>query len=191
MVDFFLLILPLLPLATSQSSTFEPPPSSQGTSSTLSPQEHWSNLLGDSLWFYDVQRAGVLPSDYRIPWRNDSTLQDGSDIGRNLSGGHFDAGDYLKTTLPYCWTLTSLSWGAITYGSAYDTANQTSYLSETLQWGLDWLMEAHQEPNPDDENDLGSLVVMVGEPSRDNNYWGGDQNIPHPRPSYRVNASNT
>lgn len=28
----------------------------------------------------------------RVPWRNDSVLNDGADVGRNLSGGFFDAG---------------------------------------------------------------------------------------------------
>lgn len=126
-----------------------------------------------------------------MKWRDGSTLQDGSDINRNLSGGSFDAGDYLKTSLPFCWTLTSISWGAITFGQGYDLSNQTDYLDQMLRWNLDWLMQAHIEPDPNKEGDLGQLVVMVGEPSRDNNYWGGDQDIPEPRPAYRVNASHT
>lgn len=32
-----------------------------------------------------------------------------------------------------------------------------------------------------------TLYVLVGNDARDNNYWGGDQHIPTPRPAYQVN----
>jgi endoglucanase len=65
------------------------------------------------------------------------------------------------------------------YGTAFQTANQTAYLDSTLRWGLDWLIKAHPSPNV--------LYVHVGDDERDNDYWGGDQSIPTPRPAYQVN----
>ena len=35
----------------------------------------------------------------------------------------------------------SLCWGATDFGKGYDLANQTTYLDDTLRWGLDWLMK--------------------------------------------------
>lgn len=29
---------------------------------------HWANLLNVSMWFYEAQRSGRLPSDNRVSW---------------------------------------------------------------------------------------------------------------------------
>lgn len=29
---------------------------------------HYTALLNDSLWFFEAQRSGKLPSDNRVPW---------------------------------------------------------------------------------------------------------------------------
>jgi endoglucanase len=95
-------ILPLLFFPTSYaqlspSPTYQPPEAAQGTqSSTSQPNQQWSNVLGDSLWFYDAQRSGRLNEGAygnRVEWRNDSALEDGSDWGIDLTGGFYDAGD--------------------------------------------------------------------------------------------------
>lgn len=103
--------------------------------------------------------------------------------------------DYVKATFPLVrsivliraclsrlsqsWALNSICWGALEYAAGYQAANQTAYLDSTLRWGLDWLIKAHPSNN--------TLYVYVGDSERDNNYWGGDQNIPTPRPAYQVN----
>ncbi|KAF9516184.1 glycoside hydrolase family 9 protein [Hydnum rufescens UP504] len=122
----------------------------------------------------DAQRSGNLPSSNRVSWRNSSAL------GDVPPGGYYDAGDYVKFTYPLTYTLTSICWGAIDFGKGYDLANQTAYLDSMLRWGLDWLIAAHPDNN--------TLIVQVGDPSIDNNYWGGDQNIPTPRPSYQIDS---
>jgi endoglucanase len=63
-------------------------PSTQGSN----PNSQWSTLLGNLLYFYEAQRSGRLPTTNRVSWRNDSALDDGSDVGLDLSGGYYDAG---------------------------------------------------------------------------------------------------
>ncbi|KAL7282221.1 hypothetical protein ACG7TL_003690 [Trametes sanguinea] len=160
---------------------YEPPDPSAGTqpSNGTAPNSQWSTLLGNLLYFYDEQRSGKLPSNERVSWRNDSALDDGSDVGLDLSGGYYDAGDYVKYTFPLSYTLMSICWGALDSGRAYDLANQTAYLDDMLRWGLDWLVKAHPSPN--------TLFVQVGDGNLDNAYWGGDRSIPGPRTSYQIN----
>jgi endoglucanase len=98
-------VLPILTLAQlTPSPTYSPPSATAGlTSSTSTPNAQWSNVLGNSLWFYDAQRSGKLDQGTygnRVSWRNDSALQDGSDWGLDLTGGWYDAGDYIKATFP-------------------------------------------------------------------------------------------
>ncbi|KAI9001336.1 family 9 glycosyl hydrolase [Trametes punicea] len=181
------LALPLvtLPQVIAQLSLpeppYTPPDPSAGTqpSNGTAPSPQWSTLLGNLLYFYDEQRSGKLPSNERVSWRNDSALDDGSDVGLDLSGGYYDAGDYVKYTFPLSFTLMSICWGALDAGQGYELANQTAYLDDMLRWGLNWLIKAHPAPN--------TLFVQVGDGNLDNAYWGGDRTIPTPRPSYQIN----
>jgi len=43
-----------------------------------------------ALLFFEAQRSGKLPADNLIPWRGDSELNDGKDVGRDLTGGWHD-----------------------------------------------------------------------------------------------------
>jgi hypothetical protein len=55
----------------------------------------YATILGDSLLFYEAQRSGnlsTMPGGNRIPWRGDQLLDDGSDVGLDLSGGYYEAG---------------------------------------------------------------------------------------------------
>ena len=166
---------------------YQPPPASSGAVSQQSnltdgvnPQ--YANLLGNALWFYEAQRSGALPANNRVSWRNNSGENDGSLNGTDLSGGYYDAGDYIKATYPFCWTLSSIAWSALSFGSAYARTSQDAYLDSTLRWGLDWLSKAHSDEN--------TLWVLVGNPTVDDQYWGGDLNIPGPRPSYSITRQN-
>lgn len=173
-----------------------PPSASYGTEVTngTSPNSQWSSLLGSLLYFYDQQRSGALsqpPSsnsslpggDYanRVAWRNDTLPNDGQDVGLDLSGGYFDAGDYVKATYPLAWSWFSIAWSALAYGSGFDAASQSAYLDTQLRWGLDWMIRAHPSPN--------TLAVFVGNSSSDAAYWGGDQDIPTDRPTYLINET--
>ncbi|KAI7879812.1 glycoside hydrolase [Lichtheimia hyalospora FSU 10163] len=139
-------------------------------------------LCNKNLWFYEAQRSGKLPSDNRVPWRHDSALNDGRDNDVNLTGGYYDAGNYMKFTVPLAHTLTLISWGAIEWSEGYEKANQTRYLHDMLRWGTDWLIKAH----PSDS----VLFVQVADGDIDNDYWGPDTGIATPRPSYYVDYDN-
>ncbi|KAJ7179258.1 glycoside hydrolase family 9 protein [Mycena filopes] len=151
----------------------------QPSSSSTTPNPHWSTLLGNLIYFYDAQRSGPLPSTNRVSWRNSSALDDGKDVGLDLSGGYYDAGDFIKATFPLSFTLMSICWSGMDFGKGYDMANQTAYLDSMLRYGLDWLIKAHPAPS--------TLYVLVGSTDLDDAYWGGDQNIPTNRPSYSIN----
>jgi endoglucanase len=85
-------VLAQLPLP---SPSFLPPPAVSGAVPSVQdsiPNSQWSTLLGNLLYFYEAQRSGRLPSTKRVSWRNDSAVDDGSDVRLDLSGGYYDAG---------------------------------------------------------------------------------------------------
>ncbi|KAI1316438.1 hypothetical protein EDD11_010001 [Mortierella claussenii] len=145
------------------------------------PDSEYVKLLDYTLLFYEAQRSGKLPTDQRVTWRKDAVLDDGKDAGVDLSGGYFDAGDYLKFIFPLTFAMSETCWGALEFWDGYVLANQTHYLDQMVRWGMDWLIKAHPNNN--------TLFVQVGIDSVDNNYWGPDTSIPRPRPSFQVNST--
>ena len=61
---------------------------------------NYGEALQKSIYFYEAQQSGNLPAWNRVPWRADSTVNDGADVGLDLSGGWYDAGDHVKFGLP-------------------------------------------------------------------------------------------
>ncbi|KAG6911710.1 hypothetical protein DXG01_007960 [Tephrocybe rancida] len=126
LVLIYLVVVPIQAQLTLPYPPYIPPNLADGalqtSGQTKLPNPQWSNLLGNLLYFYEAQRSGNLPSWNRVSWRNSSTVNDGKDVGLDLSGGYFDAG-------------------------GYDATNQTAYLDDMLRWGLDWLMKAHSSNN--------------------------------------------
>jgi len=70
------------------SPPYLPPNASLGAVPSLGgyPNRQWMNLLGDLLYFYEAQRSGNIPSSTRVSWRNSSALDDGKDVGLDLTG---------------------------------------------------------------------------------------------------------
>lgn len=50
----------------------------------------YGEALRLSVLFYDAQRSGPLPDGHPVEWRGDSGLDDGADVGHNLTGGWYD-----------------------------------------------------------------------------------------------------
>ncbi len=147
---------------------------------------NYAEALQKSLYFYDAQRSGKLPENFRVRWRGDSALTDGSDVGRDLAGGFYDAGDHVKFGLPLAFSMTTLAWGGIEYPDAYVDTEQMPYLMETLRWGADYLMKCHVR-NPD-----GSTLAFygqVGNGGADHAYWGRAESMTMARPSYKIDAA--
>lgn len=72
---------------------------------------NYDKVLELSLLFYEAQRSGYLPPDNRIPWRQNSALNDSTPTGDDLTGGYYD-GRYFKEVLNvfkskccYLWLL--------------------------------------------------------------------------------------
>lgn len=89
-----------------------PPPAASGAVSSTSnkPNTQWSTLLGNLIYFYEAQRSGKLPSTNRVTWRNSSALNDGSDIGKDLTGGYYDAGGMFSIVLTACCGMGTQSY---------------------------------------------------------------------------------
>lgn len=145
---------------------------------------NYGEALQKSILFYDLQRSGDLPDDFRSNWRGDSCLNDGSDAGLDLSGGFLDAGDNVKFNLPMSYTCTMLSWSVIEDYDSYEESGQLQYILDNIRWGNDYFIKCHPEANV--------YYYQVGDGNADHSFWGSAEVVEAQmnRPSYKVDLNN-
>ncbi len=151
------------------------------TSASAAPDFNYAEALQKSMFFYQAQASGDLPDNYPVSWRGDSGLQDGSDVGVDLTGGWYDAGDHVKFGFPMAFTTTMLAWGAVESPTGYTKAGQLDELKGNLRWVNDYFVKAHTAPN--------ELYVQVGGGEADHKWWGPAEVMTMARPAYKITAS--
>lgn len=147
-------------------------------------QFNYGEALQKSIMFYDLQRSGKLPDNFRCNWRGDSCLNDGKDNGLDLSGGFLDAGDNVKFNLPMSYTTALLAWSVYENRDAYEESGQLQYILDNIRWGNDYFIKCHPEPNV--------YYYQVGDGNADHSWWGPVECVEAQmsRPSYKVDLSN-
>ena len=123
----------------------------------------YHDALGKTLLFFDAQRAGKLPTDFIINWRQSATLQDSVDDA-DLTGGFFDAAGTMKYTFPLAHSITLLAWSVIEFQESY--GNHLDHVKDIIKHGIDWLMEA----NP--SNAQNKIYAVVGNQTYEDTFWG-------------------
>ena len=126
----------------------------------ISAATNYGEALQKSLFFYEVQQAGVLPDWNEVSWRADSMETD------FIPGGWFDAGDHFKFTLTIAYTATVLAWGLYEYGDAVEKAGLGEKYKNNLKWALDYIAEADQG---------GKIVGTIGKDGFDHTWWGSPE----------------
>lgn len=143
---------------------------------------NYGEALQKSIMFYEFQRSGVLPDNIRNNWRGDSALSDGADVGLDLTGGWYDAGDHVKFNLPMAYSQTMLAWSVYEAEDAFANSGQLDYILDEIKWVSDYLMRCHPSPNV--------FYYQVGNGNTDHSWWGPAEVMQMDRPSYKVDLSN-
>ncbi|MEU6023152.1 glycoside hydrolase family 9 protein [Micromonospora sp. NPDC047134] len=157
------------------------PTSGDASTSAAAPAFNYAEALQKSLLFYEAQQSGKLPDWNRVSWRGDSALRDGSDVGIDLTGGWYDAGDHVKFGFPMAFTTTMLAWGAVEYRSGYAASGQLTHLLNNLRFVNDYFVKANPAPNV--------LYGQVGKGDDDHKWWGPAEVMQMARPAYKIDAS--
>ena len=138
------------PQPSSNCSSLTPPKTTNAatakatTSSPPYPGKYdYAQVLKLSILFYEAQRSGKLPWNNRVPWRKDSALNDRGENGEDLSGGWYDASDYVKFGFPMASSATVLAWGLIEYKKAYEASGQYDLMLDNIKWIMDYFIKAH------------------------------------------------
>lgn len=142
---------------------------------------NYGEALQKSIMFYEFQRSGDLPADKRDNWRDDSGMKDGSDVGVDLTGGWYDAGDHVKFNLPMSYTSAMLAWSLYEDKDAYDKSGQTKYIIDGIKWANDYFIKCN--PTAD------VYYYQVGDGGKDHSWWGPAEVMQMERPSFKVDSS--
>ncbi|MEV6816876.1 glycoside hydrolase family 9 protein, partial [Micromonospora sp. NPDC051296] len=142
---------------------------------------NYAEALQKSLLFYEAQQSGRLPDWNRVSWRGASALRDGADVGLDLTGGWYDAGDHVKFGFPMAFSATMLAWGAVEYRAGYTASGQLTHLLNNLRYVNDYFIKAHPSANV--------LYGQVGKGDDDHKWWGPAEVMPMARPAYKIDAS--
>ena len=142
---------------------------------------NYAEAVQKSLYFYNCQKLGKLPTNNIVPWRGDSATNDGSDNGIDLSGGYSDAGDHVKFGLPMASSMTLLAWGGIDNATGYQKSGQAKALLDVVRWGTDYLIKSHPSDNV--------FYGQVGTGSADHAFWGPPEVMTMARPSFALTTT--
>ncbi|KAK4572040.1 hypothetical protein RGQ29_030449 [Quercus rubra] len=136
----------------------------------------YGDALSKSILFFEGQRSGKLPPNQRMTWRKDSALRDGFDIGVDLVGGYYDAGDNVKFNFPMAFSTTTLAWSVLEFGNFM--GSDLSNALDAIKWATDYFLKATSIP--------GFVYAQVGDPYADHNCWERPEDMDTPRTSYAV-----
>ncbi|UXH77904.1 glycoside hydrolase family 9 protein [Roseateles amylovorans] len=151
------------------------------TKAAAAPAYNYAEALQKAILFYEAQQSGKKPDWNRVSWRGDSRLTDGSDVGLDLTGGWYDAGDHVKFGFPAASTATQLAWGALEFEAGHKDAGQHDALLRNLRWINDYFIKAHPSANV--------FYGQVGNGSTDHSWWGPVEVYPKEAPAYKIDAT--
>ncbi len=145
---------------------------------------NYAEALQKSIYFYECQQSGSLPSWNRVMWRGPSCIHDGGSVEHDLTGGWYDAGDNVKFNFPMAYSVTMLAWGVKEYRDAYQSSGQLTAILNTIQFAARYLVKCHTAPN--------ELYGQVGNGGTDHAFWGPAESVEYymSRPAYKIDAAN-
>ena len=101
---------------------------------------NYAEALQKSMFFYEVQQAGILPEWNNVQWRADSMVKEDGTPSDIVDGGWFDAGDHYKFTLTNAYSASVMAWGYLQYRDAVDKAGLGELVRNNIQWGMDYVL---------------------------------------------------
>ncbi|MDE7225613.1 MAG: glycoside hydrolase family 9 protein, partial [Ruminococcus sp.] len=134
-------------------------------SGTAAGDYNYAEALQKSMFFYEVQQAGVLPEWNSVSWRADSMVDEDGNETDVVAGGWFDAGDHFKFTLTNAYSASIMAWGYIQYKDALEKAGLAETYKNNVKWAMDFVKNCDRG-----DKVIGTIGDFTGG-STDHNIW--------------------
>lgn len=139
---------------------------------------NYVDAFAKSILFYEANWCGPDAGNNRIKWRGPCHVEDGKDVGLDLTGGFHDCGDHVKFGLPQCNSASTLAWGYYEFQDVFIEKGQDEYMLNIIKNFCDYFMRCF----PDKE----TFYYQVGDGDIDHEYWGPPELQRDERPTYYV-----
>ena len=137
---------------------------------------NYVDAFAKSILFYEANWCGPDAGDNRIRWRGPCHIEDGKDVGLDLTGGFHDCGDHVKFGLPQCASASTLGWAYYEFKDVFIEKGQDEYMLNILKHFTDYFMKCFQNKN--------TFYYQLGEGEADHAYWGPPELQTYDRPTY-------
>ncbi len=142
------------------------------------PKFNYVDAFAKSILFYEANWCGPDAGNNRIKWRGPCHIEDGKDVGLDLTGGFHDCGDHVKFGLPQCASASTLAWAYYEFSDVFIEKGQDEYMLNILKHFCDYFMKCYPEKN--------KFYYQVGDGDVDHQYWGPPELQSYDRPAYYV-----
>jgi endoglucanase len=139
---------------------------------------NYTDAFAKSILFYESSWCGPDAGDNRIKWRGPCHVNDGADVGLDLTGGFHDCGDHVKFGLPQTYAASTLAWAYYEFKETFVAKGQDGYMLNILKHFTDYFIKCF----PDDT----TFYYQVGNGDTDHSYWGPPELQTTERPTYYV-----
>lgn len=139
---------------------------------------NYVDAFAKSILFYEASWCGPDAGNNRIKWRGPCHIEDGKDVGLDLTGGFHDCGDHVKFGLPQCYAASALAWNYYEFKDVFVDKGQDKYMLNILRHFTDYFLKCF--PNKT------TFYYQFGEGNTDHAYWGPPELQTYNRPTYFV-----
>jgi endoglucanase len=139
---------------------------------------NYTDAFAKSILFYEANWCGPDAGNNRLKWRGPCHVNDGSDVGLDLTGGFHDCGDHVKFGLPQTYAASTLAWAYYEYKDVFAAKGQDGYILNIVKHFTDYFMKCFA-------NDT-TFYYQIGNGDTDHSYWGPPEMQPTARPAYYV-----
>lgn len=144
---------------------------------------NYTDAFAKSILFYEANWCGEDAGNNRLKWRGPCHVDDGSDVGMDLSGGFHDCGDHVKFGLPQTYSASTLGWAYYEFKDTFIEKGQDEYMLNINKHFCDYFIKCFV-------NDT-TFYYQVGDGDTDHSYWGPPEMQDTERPAFYVATPET
>jgi hypothetical protein len=136
---------------------------------------NYADAFSKSILFYEANWCGEDAGENRFPWRDACHVNDGADVGVDLTGGFHDCGDHVKFGITEAYTAATLGWSYYEFKDTFVEKGQDKYMLNILKHFTDYFLKSYPNNN--------TFYYQVGDGDTDHSYWGPPELQTTARPS--------
>ncbi len=139
---------------------------------------NYADAFSKSILFYEANWCGEDAGNNRLKWRGSCHVNDGSDVGVDLTGGFHDCGDHVKFGLPQTYSASTLGWAYYEFKDTFIEKGQDEYMLNINKHFCDYFIKCFVDDT--------TFYYQVGDGDTDHSYWGPPEMQDTQRPAFFV-----